>query len=145
MMLFYGEKQISKILRVSQSTAFQIIVKLRKELEEKGYLSNIKGGIQAEYFCERFDLVEILCEKALKDEYLAIYSEKEVCAILDISTKTAYEFIRILREDFHKKGFLTPKRGYIQGHYFRERYMLKQRPCEKILKEAEIQEKQEAS
>lgn len=140
-MMFYTEKEISTIFRVSSSQAYQIIVTLRKELQEKGFLTTITGGIQSCYVWERYRLTEKDCQRALDGSYLAIYGVEDVERILGVSKFNSQKFIRILRDDFHKLGYLTPKRGSIQADYFCERYLLTENQCKKALKLS----KQEAS
>ena len=52
---FYFCKDIEKILGVKSSKAYQIIIQLNEELEEKGLLT-FKGRVLASYFRERVGL-----------------------------------------------------------------------------------------
>ncbi|MFI3254401.1 MAG: hypothetical protein R3Y63_08730 [Eubacteriales bacterium] len=137
-MIFYQEKDVALILQTSNSDAYKIIRTLKTELEAKGYLTNVKSGIQANYFQERFELSEKDCVSALQGHYLAFYGVDEVSAILRTGKAASYQAIRTLREDFEKEGFMLPKRGYIQSHYFRKRFKLSQKECQSAL----LQEKE---
>ena len=52
---FYDCEDIKLILDVKQNKAYQIIRKLNKELEEKGYLTQ-QGRVNAKYFQERYNI-----------------------------------------------------------------------------------------
>ena len=52
---FYDCEDIQLILDVKQNKAYQIIRKLNKELEEKGYLTQ-QGRVNAKYFQERYNI-----------------------------------------------------------------------------------------
>ena len=49
---------VMELLETGQSSAYKIIRKLQKELEQKGYLVNPHAKIPVRYFCERFGLDE---------------------------------------------------------------------------------------
>ncbi len=63
---FISVKEISDVLRVSQSKSYNIVRTLNKELEEKGYMV-ISGRVSRKYFEERFYGVESATEKEVKN------------------------------------------------------------------------------
>ncbi len=52
---FYFSKDIEEMLKVKTTKAYQIIVTLNQELEEKGYMT-FKGRVLASYFRQRVGL-----------------------------------------------------------------------------------------
>ncbi len=52
---FMRAKEVGKFLQCSECTAYKIIAKLNKELQEKGYIT-ISGRISQDYLCERMGL-----------------------------------------------------------------------------------------
>ncbi len=51
--MFYSAADVSKILGVSDSTAYKLIRQLNAELKAKGFMT-IPGRISCRYFKERF-------------------------------------------------------------------------------------------
>ncbi|MEG0517007.1 MAG: transcriptional regulator [Cetobacterium sp.] len=49
--------EVAKICNVKQQTAYALIAKINKEMEEKGYLV-IKGRVNKEYLLKRFGIGE---------------------------------------------------------------------------------------
>ena len=64
-MKFYGAGELMVILGVSRSKAYEIIRKLRVDLESMGFLNSKAGRIQQSYFCERFRLSITDCDEFL--------------------------------------------------------------------------------
>lgn len=52
---FYFSKDIEEMLGVKSTKAYQVIVTLNKELEEKGFIT-FKGRVLASYFRQRVGL-----------------------------------------------------------------------------------------
>ena len=52
-MNYYTHKEIKEILKVSESTAYKIIRKLNKQLEDMGYIT-IRGRVSRKFFEEKF-------------------------------------------------------------------------------------------
>ena len=52
---------ICELLEVKQTSAYEIIGNLNKELEEQGYLT-LRGKVPTKYFVKRFYGVEDTCE-----------------------------------------------------------------------------------
>ncbi len=50
---FINTQEIMQRLGVGKSTAYNIISKLNKELQEKGYLT-VRGKVSRKYFMERY-------------------------------------------------------------------------------------------
>ena len=59
--LFLKAADISELLEVKQTSAYEIIGNLNKELEEQGYLT-LRGKVPTKYFVKRFYGVEDTCE-----------------------------------------------------------------------------------
>ena len=55
--LFLKEADICELLEVKQTSAYEIIGNLNKELEEQGYLT-LRGKVPTKYFVKRFYGVE---------------------------------------------------------------------------------------
>ena len=51
--LFLKAADICELLEVKQTSAYEIIGNLNKELEEQGYLT-LRGKVPTKYFCEAF-------------------------------------------------------------------------------------------
>ena len=66
-MKFYGADEITSLLGVSRSKAYEIIRQLRKDLKLLGFLSPKAGKIQQSYFCERFMLDPAECDECLRN------------------------------------------------------------------------------
>lgn len=50
---FYRPKDIAKLMKCSESKAYQIIAKLNQELEANGFLT-VKGRVSRDYLKKRF-------------------------------------------------------------------------------------------
>ena len=50
---FLKAADICELLEVKQTSAYEIIGNLNKELEEQGYLT-LRGKVPTKYFCEAF-------------------------------------------------------------------------------------------
>lgn len=50
---FYRSKDIAKLMKCSESKAYQIIAKLNQELEANGFLT-VKGRVSRDYLKKRF-------------------------------------------------------------------------------------------
>ena len=59
--LFLKAADICELLEVKQTSAYEIIGNLNKELEEQGYLT-LRGKVPTKYFVKRFYGVEDTCE-----------------------------------------------------------------------------------
>ena len=62
--LFLKAADICELLEVKQTSAYEIIGNLNKELEEQGYLT-LRGKVPTKYFVKRFYGVEDTCEKCI--------------------------------------------------------------------------------
>lgn len=142
-MIFYKRADIVSLAGISLSKANLVITTLRNELTAKGYLNPNHGGIQVDYFCERFNLTEKECAAALKSREKVFYGVGEVSAILNICEANAYRVIRKLTNELQDQDFLIIKRGAIQRHYFCKRHRLKISDCETLLR-SQIKYKKEA-
>ena len=58
---FLKTADICELLEVKQTSAYEIIGNLNKELEEQGYLT-LRGKVPTKYFVKRFYGVEDTCE-----------------------------------------------------------------------------------
>ena len=70
--LFLKAADICELLEVKQTSAYEIIGNLNKELEEQGYLT-LRGKVPTKYFVKRFYGVEDTCVQILLERYA--YSE----------------------------------------------------------------------
>ena len=59
--LFLKAADICELLEAKQTSAYEIIGNLNKELEEQGYLT-LRGKVPTKYFVKRFYGVEDTCE-----------------------------------------------------------------------------------
>ena len=59
--LFLKAADICELLEVKQTSVYEIIGNLNKELEEQGYLT-LRGKVPTKYFVKRFYGVEDTCE-----------------------------------------------------------------------------------
>lgn len=53
---FLNANDIKEILEIKDSTAYAIIRKLNKQLQEKGY-ETIRGKVNKKYFLEKYNLI----------------------------------------------------------------------------------------
>ena len=65
--LFLKAADICELLEVKQTSAYEIIGNLNKELEEQGYLT-LRGKVPTKYFVKRFYGVEDTCEIPQEEE-----------------------------------------------------------------------------
>ena len=59
--LFLKASDICELLEVKQTSAYEIIGNLNKELEDQGYLT-LRGKVLTKYFVKHFYRVEDTCE-----------------------------------------------------------------------------------
>lgn len=69
--MMYGNSEVSTILRVSRTTAYQLIRDLQEEMTGKGYVPSKSGTISAKYLWERYHLTEKECLLALSGAMLS--------------------------------------------------------------------------
>ena len=82
--LFLKAADICELLEVKQTSAYEIIGNLNKELEEQGYLT-LRGKVPTKYFVKRFYGVEDTCEIPQEEgkEWFHIYQWKTLQNSLD--------------------------------------------------------------
>ena len=61
--LFLTAADVVELLEVAKPTAYSIIRRLNKELENKGYIT-VSGKISTQYFFERFGIEEAQTQTA---------------------------------------------------------------------------------
>ena len=92
--LFLKAADICELLEVKQTSAYEIIGNLNKELEEQGYLT-LRGKVPTKYFVKRFYGVEDTCE--IRQSDANAHSTSRQAPIPDI----------ILSDDLSSKFFST--------------------------------------
>ena len=95
--LFLKAADICELLEVKQTSAYEIIGNLNKELEEQGYLT-LRGKVPTKYFVKRFYGVEDTCE--IPQAVLRV----GLCDILHVLYGSSSDiFCRIVRSDVHER------------------------------------------
>ena len=94
--LFLKAADICELLEVKQTSAYEIIGNLNKELEEQGYLT-LRGKVPTKYFVKRFYGVEDTCEIPQEEgkEYQQINGEAVPTQVVKSRLlKVGYEHIQ---------------------------------------------------
>ena len=76
--LFLKAADICELLEVKQTSAYEIIGNLNKELEEQGYLT-LRGKVPTKYFVKRFYGVEDTCEIPQEEGKEWFHAQEKKC------------------------------------------------------------------
>ena len=95
--LFLKAADICELLEVKQTSAYEIIGNLNKELEEQGYLT-LRGKVPTKYFVKRFYGVEDTCEIPQEEgkswKFLIFFIIRNIiCLISSIREIIQYYFV----------------------------------------------------
>ena len=109
--LFLKAADICELLEVKQTSAYEIIGNLNKELEEQGYLT-LRGKVPKKYFMKRFYGVEDTCEIHRKRErngfmrkrkmYLSV---EDIAELFELSVSFAYRVVERMNADLESKNY----------------------------------------
>ena len=108
--LFLKAADICELLEVKQTSAYEIIGNLNKELEEQGYLT-LRGKVPTKYFVKRFYGVEDTCEIPQEEGkewfmrkrkmYLSV---EDIAELFGLSVSFAYRVVERMNADLESKN-----------------------------------------
>ena len=84
--LFLKATDICELLEVKQTSAYEIIGNLNKELEERGYLT-LRGKVPMKYFVKRF------------------YGVEDIAELFGLSVSFAYRVVERMNADLESKNY----------------------------------------
>lgn len=109
--LFLKAADICELLEVKQTSAYEIIGNLNKELEEQGYLT-LRGKVPTKYFVKRFYGVEDTCEipqeegkewfHGKRKMYLSV---EDIAELFGLSVSFAYRVVERMNADLESKNY----------------------------------------
>ena len=109
--LFLKAADICELLEVKQTSAYEIIGNLNKELEEQGYLT-LRGKVPTKYFVKRFYEWKILVRFRRKKErngfmrkrkmYLSV---EDIAELFELSVSFAYRVVERMNADLASKNY----------------------------------------
>ena len=100
--LFLKAADICELLEVKQTSAYEIIGNLNKELEEQGYLT-LRGKVPTKYFVKRFYGVEDTCE--IPQEEGMYLSVEDIAELFGLSVSFAYRVVERMNADLASKNY----------------------------------------
>lgn len=62
--IYLGTKEIMRVIGCKRTKASQIVTKLNRELQKRGYETNL-GMVSRTYFCERYGISDDALSRAL--------------------------------------------------------------------------------
>ena len=109
--LFLKAADICELLEVKQTSAYEIIGNLNKELKEQGYLM-LRGKVPTKYFVKRFYGVEDTCEIPQEEGrngfmrkrkmYLSV---EDIAELFGLSVSFAYRVVERMNADLASKNY----------------------------------------